>query len=582
MPRLIVIKGPNEGKQFDLVDQVHTVGRDASNRFRLTDTEVSRRHAEFRRVGNAYRLIDVGSANGTYVNNQPIKDVELRAGDHIRIGQSILVYTASRNESQGVVNLADRIHVLGKNDVEIASAIVKTIGEAEGTRFLSQPEAAAHTPWLKNALANLSVMYEASQAVSHILDLDQLLERIMDLIFRSIDADRGCILLRNPSDGRLEPKAIRWREQVGNEEKIALSRTIVEYVLREKQGVLVSDAAQDERFNTGQSIVRFGIQEAICVPMKGRHETLGVIYLDTRTTARDILARRDAYGKFTEDHLALAIAIGHQAALAVEETRYHQAMVQAERLAAIGQTIAALSHSIKNMLQGLRSGAEIIRMGLNDKDDELLERGWTIFDKSQGKIYNLVMDMLSFSKEREPAIEDTDLNALVSEIVDVVRGRAREMNAALETRLAPDLPLVPLDPEGLHKALLNVVSNALDAVEEQKQPQVRVSTMFDNEPGWVRVEVLDNGTGIPANKIEEIFKPFISTKGSKGTGLGLAVSRKILREHGGDITVESSVGKGSKFIFRLPLKSPLRADAGASQETIQPGALDSPEDLVAS
>src|SRR5207302_2002864 len=120
-------------------------------------------------------------------------------------------------------------------------------------------------------------------------------------------------------------------------------------------------------------------------------ETLGVLYLDTHSTARDVLTAGSALSKFTEDHLALAIAVAHQAALAVEETRYHHAMVQAERLAAIGQTIAALSHHIKNILQGLRSGSEILKMGLAEKNDKLIQQGWRVAEKSQGKIYDLVM-----------------------------------------------------------------------------------------------------------------------------------------------------------------------------------------------
>src|SRR5262249_14024064 len=156
-----------------------------------------------------------------------------------------------------------------------------------------------------------------------------------------------------------------------------------EYVLREAQGVLVSDAARDDRFKTGQSIVRLGIREAICVPMKGRHETVGVMYLDTAMSGKDVIihGEEEPAGRFTEDHLALAIAIAHQAALAVEETRYHQALVHAERLAAIGQTIAAVSHHIKNILQGLRSGSDLLKMGLTNKDEELLTRGWRIVEK---------------------------------------------------------------------------------------------------------------------------------------------------------------------------------------------------------
>jgi signal transduction histidine kinase len=561
---LIVIKGADEGKQFDLNQPVLAVGRDVSNQVRLHDTEVSRRHAEFRQNGDGYQLTDVGSANGSFVNGQPVKETVLQSGDHIQIGQSVLVYMAGRSAGQPVGDLAEHISMISRHDLELSSAIIKTIGETEGSRILSHPDKAG-TAWLKSALANLGIMYEAIQAVSHILDLDQLLERIMELIFRSIEADRGCIMLRNPDHGQFEPKAVRWREGVDAQEKIPVSRTIMDHVLREKQGVLVSDAAHDERFNTGQSIVRFGIREVICVPMKGRHETLGVLYLDTRSTARDLVEHQSPTGKFNEDHLALAIAIGHQAALAVEETRYHHAMVHAERLAAIGQTIAALSHHIKNILQGLRSGSDILKMGLSEKNDALLQQGWKIVEKNQGKIYDLVMDMLSYSKEREPAIEDTDLNQVVRDVLELVKGRASELGARLDTRLDESLPRVPADPEGIHRALLNIVGNALDAVEERKNGQVAVATLPDADRAWVRVMVLDNGVGIAPAKLADIFKPFVSTKGAKGTGLGLAVSRKILREHGGDILAQSQPGKGSKFILRLPLKSPLSAEQQAPQ-----------------
>src|SRR5262249_10484091 len=168
----------------------------------------------------------------------------------------------------------------------------------------------------------------------------------------------------------------------------------------------------------------------------------------------------------TADHLALAIAIAHQAALAVEETRYHQAMVHAERLAAVGQTIAALSHHIKNILQGLRSGGEILELGLKDKDEALLQQGWRMMEKNQAKIYDLVMDMLSYSKEREPAIEDTDLNAVVRDVIELLQTRAAGRGVDLKTRLDESLPPCPTDPEGIHRALLNIVGNALDAVEE--------------------------------------------------------------------------------------------------------------------
>lgn len=595
MPRLIVTKGVDEGKQFELTGDHVGVGRDSSNRIKLHDTEVSRRHAEFVRTADGYRLVDRGSANGCFVNNQSIRDVLLQAGDQIQIGQTLLVYSAGARagnwEPPVRGDLADRISLIARHDLELPSAIVQSIGETEGSRILAHPEQ-VEGPWLKNALANL--MYQATQAVSHILDLNQLLERILELIFRHLDADRGCIMLRDaptpplssPLLGRdaggdvlldsseFQPKAVRWRDGVNRQEKISISRTLMDYVLREKQGILVSDVARDERFQAVQSIVRHGISEIICVPMKGRHETLGVLYLDARTSSRDFLgvplpAGKSA-NKFTREHLYLASALAHHAALAVEETRYYQAMVQAERLAAVGQTIAALSHHIKNILQGLRSGSEILKMGLKDMDAVLLQQGWKNIEKNQGKIYDLVMDMLGYSKEREPNIESTDLNAVARDVVELLAPRAQELGIELTARLEESLPKCPADPEGIHRALLNIVGNALDAVEDADAPRVLVSTAREADGEWLRFEVRDNGSGIPPEKINDIFRPFVSTKGARGTGLGLAVSRKVLREHGGDILVQSQPTQGSLFVLRLPFHSPLASDSGSTRTDLPP------------
>jgi signal transduction histidine kinase len=576
LPRLIVTRGADEGKQFDLTAKQVGVGRDASNRIRLHDTEVSRRHAEFVLTPEGYRLLDIGSANGTFVNNQAIRDVLLQPGDQIQIGQTLLVYSAGPREGAWEPpvrsDLAEHISLITRQDLELPSAIVQSIGETEGSRILAHPEQVEGP--LKNALAN--VLYQATQAVSHILDLNQLLDRILELIFRFLDADRGCIMLREgveeaseqPAGPALlgadfQPKALRWRDGSRRQEKIPISRTIMDYVLREKKGILVSDASHDERFQAAQSIVRSGVSEIICVPMKGRHETLGVLYLDSRTPARGPGLR--PVSKFTGDHLYLAGALAHQAALAVEETRYHQAMVQAERLAAVGQTIAALSHHIKNILQGLKSGGEILKMGLKDMDAVLLQQGWKNIEKNQAKVFDLVKDMLSYSKEREPSIEPTDLNAVAREVVELLAARARELGVELSVALDDKLPACPADPEGIHHALLNLVGNALDAVEEAESPRVVVTTEHEKEGGWVRIEVRDNGTGIPPEKIADIFRPFVSTKGARGTGLGLAVSRKILREHGGDILVQSQPGQGSVFILRLPLRSPFNPDVNSTR-----------------
>ena len=518
MARLIVIKGPDEGRQFELpADGATSIGRDRSSRVVLHDTEVSRKHAEVTIQDDVYRLRDVGSANGTLVNSQPIREASLQPGDHITVGQSILVFSSARTDRPASgSSIANQIRLITRKDSEVPSAIVKTVAEDEGSRILARPDQAG-TQWLKTRLASLSVMYETTQAVSHILDLGQLLDRILELIFNSIPADHGCIMLRNPDDGEFAPISVRFREGVSRQEKMTVSRTIMDWVLGQKQGVLISDARRDARFATGNSITRFNIREVVCVPMKGRHETHGVLFLDTVTNSKRMVAEGndEPVARLTEEHLSLAIAIAHQAALAVEETRYHQAMVQGERLAAVGQTIAALSHHIKNIMQGIVFGSDMVRSALTDGDDAVLRKGWRLVEKNQSKIHDLVLDMLSFSKERDPVIESTDLNKVVNDVVDVVRGRAEEKGVRLDLRLSPNLPLVPADADGIHKAVLNILSNALDAVEDREDPYVGVQTLLESGGQWARIVVLDHGPGVPAESLTEIFKPFASTKGSR-------------------------------------------------------------------
>jgi signal transduction histidine kinase len=382
----------------------------------------------------------------------------------------------------------------------------------------------------------------------------------MDLVFKSVDADHGCFMLRD-EDGHLVPRVVRYREGINRQEELAVSRTIVDHVLKEKQGVLVSDVYTDDRFRAVESLHRHNIREAICVPMKGRREVVGVLFLDTLSTLKQVVNRGLETSQFTEDHLHLASAIAHQAAIAVEESRYHEALVNAERLAAVGQTIAALSHHIKNIMQGVRFGADMVRTAIKDDDRDLLGKGWKLVERNQGRIDDLMLDMLSYSKEREPAVEPTDLNKLCEDVVEMVRGRAKDRNVALEWRPGTGVSTVPCDPDGIHRAVLNLVTNALDALEDRPGAKLGVQAILEPDGTWVKVIVIDNGPGIPPEKLEDIFKPFVSTKGSRGTGLGLPVSRKIVREHGGDILVQSVIEKGSKFTIRLPMRSAFAGDA---------------------
>jgi signal transduction histidine kinase/pSer/pThr/pTyr-binding forkhead associated (FHA) protein len=572
VPRLIVIRGVDEGKQFELSASAVTVGRHSANTVSLHDTQVSRRHLEVRAAAHGYELHDLGSGNGTLLNGQPVRTAPLRSGDTITLGQTMLMFTVGRNEPpDSSSDLTERVRLQARPEQDLTSAIVRTVAADAGSQILSRPAAA--TDWLRVRLASLAALYETAEVISHILDVDQLLGTVMDLVFKSVSADHGCFMVRD-EDGKLIPKAVRYREGVNRQEELAVSRTVVEHVMKEKQGVLVSDVYTDDRFRAVESLHRHNIREAICVPMKGRREVVGVLFLDTQSTLKQAVSRGLDASKFSEDHLHLASAIAHQAAIAVEESRYHEALVNAERLAAVGQTIAALSHHIKNIMQGVRFGADMVRTAIKESDSDLLGKGWKLVERNQGRIDALILDMLSYSKEREPALEPTDLNKLCEDVLDMVRGRAKDRGVTLEWHPGAGVSSVSCDPEGIHRAVLNLVSNAIDALEDRENAKIGVQAMLEPEGNWAKIIVLDNGPGIPADKLEDIFKPFVSTKGSRGTGLGLPVSRKVVREHGGDILVQSVVDKGSKFTIRLPMRSAFAGDAPTGPHQMHPPPTD--------
>jgi signal transduction histidine kinase/pSer/pThr/pTyr-binding forkhead associated (FHA) protein len=546
---LLVIQGIDQGTRFEVSEGEVGLGRGVQNAIRVHDTEVSRTHASLVRVNGKYHITDLHSSNGTYVNGAPVNTRELVPGDEIQIGRTVLLF--STVPARGELGSAtERVALVSEQEADKQANIVgKPV--PHDTPGLA---ALAGEPGRAQTMANLQVLYRISEeAVRSSNSIEQLLGRILDLTIEVTGADRGCVLLRDAQSGEVAPQVFRHRPGLKETDRMGVSRSIVDYVMRTRQGVRTSDAKSDERFAPGQSIVQGGIREAICVPMQGRYDLHGAVYIDINTPPERVLLENLPQGRFNEDLLRLMIAIARQSALAVEDNRYQQALVKAERLAAVGQTIAILSHHIKNILQGVRGGSYLIDMGLKDHNEELLRKGWTIVEKNQEKIYHLVMDMLTFSKERQPVLRAADLNETVGDVCELLQGRAEELNVALDWQPAAEMPKMSFDAEGIHRAVLNIVGNALDAVEGRPEAKVCVTTAYDSEVSMVLVTVADNGPGIPPELLPQIFNIFESTKGARGTGIGLAVSQKIIREHGGEIHVESHPGEGARFVLEWPM-----------------------------
>ncbi|WP_437185542.1 ATP-binding protein [Planctomicrobium sp. SH668] len=537
---LLVIQGPEQGRKYDLVPEPMHLGRGGQNEIRILDTEVSRKHALIEFNQGRWQLTDLNSSNGTYLNGQSVTTARVNAGDQIQIGRTVLVFS---QDVQTVSRKAvDRINLVAKNAVDDHSRIV---GQAHATDQLN------FGGWSQDG-ANLQILYAITEEVVRpTTSLDDLLKRILDLTLEAVGADRGCMLVANSKNEKIEPRVVSHRVGVNVDERMPISTSIVEHVIHNGKGVRTSDAQHDSRFDSGQSIVKAGIREAMCVPMRGRYELMGVIYVDTTRSSLATQSQQDS-SRFSDQLLRLLLAIARQSALAIENSRFQEALVTSERLAAVGQTVAVMSHHIKNILQGLRGGGYLIDTGLKQNNDEMVRSGWGVVDRNQERIYNLVMDMLTFSKEREPQMSMSRIQAVLNDVTELMKPRFDAAGIELSVKEVSHIPKCQFDPEGLHRAILNLLTNAIDALEGREHPLLQIRSGIDRNRDHVWVEIEDNGIGIEEGELSRLFQLFESSKGLKGTGLGLAVSQKILQEHGGTIAVRTKADVGTCFRLEWP------------------------------
>ncbi len=238
-----------------------------------------------------------------------------------------------------------------------------------------------------------------------------------------------------------------------------------------------------------------------------------------------------------------------------EIKRLEQELVKSERLAAVGQTVAGLAHGIKNILHGLKGGSYLVDIGINKEDSVKLKKGWEMIKRNVGRTSNLVMDLLSYAKEREPRYEICDPNEIAEDVCGLVQDKALENSVEIIKEFDNTIGEISMDPDTIHEVLLNLMSNAVDAClfDENMDKKWQVRLVTTKEKGnLIKFDVIDNGAGMDEDVMEKLFTSFFSTKGHRGTGLGLMVTRKLIEEHKGDIKVDSQPGRGTTFSFYLP------------------------------
>ncbi|MFQ6078104.1 MAG: adenylate/guanylate cyclase domain-containing protein [Thermodesulfobacteriota bacterium] len=315
MSNLILKNIKGEEETYPISKIPFKIGRDPHNDIVLRSKIVSREHAQIVKAKEGLTIVDLDSHNGTFINGTRIKEAILRDSDEILIGGILILYQETITED---VHFSE-----DDSPLDSQATIIRPIEDLAITGLLRrEPQLTdrkdQRIEHLEKNNRNLITLYELSEKLISSISLKELLDMIIELIFKSIDADRGFLMLFN-EEKNLIPKAIKYRDSASDgDEEITISRTIVNRVTEDRVAILTSDAMVDPRFSQGESIYLHGIRSAMCVPLWRERDIIGIIHLDS--------FRRT--NQFTENDLELLVAIANHAAIGIEKARLNERILR--------------------------------------------------------------------------------------------------------------------------------------------------------------------------------------------------------------------------------------------------------------
>ncbi|MCD6385928.1 FHA domain-containing protein [Candidatus Sumerlaeota bacterium] len=539
----VVHQHPDLPPEFKIDRPIVTIGRHPSNDITLPFSSVSRFHSRIEVHNNRFYIIDLNSSNGTYVNGRRITQSALSDGDIVIFGNIELQFSR-----ESLVEKIGREEDSQATEVEIITTQVGGQTEIRSKINVdSTPLPGAEAECLdRNTLirahGRLATLYKLSDILRSVSDEKEMLRRVLSLIFDVLPADRGAILLTTNDKAKpLRAAIVRHRDATSKPSEIAVSETIVNRCINERVAILSSDALTDTRFDAAESIVQHEIRSIMCVPLIVQNKVVGLIHVDTRESVQ----------AFTEEDLAFLTSIANELAVSIEHLRLQQEFICKERMAAIGETITSIAHSIKNLLLLSRGGCELMDKSIRQNSIESVKDCWGVIKRTLDKISSMVRDMLEYSRQRRIEYRECDINELIRSICASFENELKKKNIELELDLDQQIQSRKLDEDGLHRVLVNLLVNAIESINRpQGKILVQTSLLPTNS---IMIKVSDNGIGIPEEDISKIFYPFYSTKGAVGTGLGLPITQKIIEELGGKIEVESVRNEGTTFTVTVPL-----------------------------
>jgi signal transduction histidine kinase len=422
---------------------------------------------------------------------------------------------------------------------------------------------------VRRGIEQLQALVEGGMVLAKELSLESVLQKIAEVACKVLGAKYGAVGVLDEDGGSLSQFVTvgideETKTRIGT---LPVGKGVLGVVVQDEKPLRLKDLSSDTRAH-GFAPHHPPMRSFLGVPIVSKGRIFGNLYLTEKQGAEE----------FSKEDEALAVTLAAQAAIAMENASLYEEvrrsyeqlrfsqdlLLRQEKLASLGRLAAGFAHEINNPLSSVAGFAEALQRRAQASQIQDMEKFRDLpeylafIQQEVARASAIVRHLLDFARQREPRFEDLDLASLIRDTVALVSHQAAVANKRIAVEISPDLSMVQADRQMLQQVMLNLLTNALDAIEGAGN--VRITALPAS--GQVEVLVEDTGCGIPPEHLAKIFDPFFTTKEvGKGTGLGLAICQGIMEQHGGSIEVRSDgLGKGTTVTIRFPVATGVEGD----------------------
>jgi two-component system NtrC family sensor kinase len=412
----------------------------------------------------------------------------------------------------------------------------------------------------KKRLDYRDTLLRSSRDMVSIVDIAVLSNNLVHIISKALGIEKVSLLLNNDARDDYHLKAKVGLDLPQIDQVLLLKESPLVQLLRRRREPIVKEELEwvpvgPQTPQTIETMRKLGAE--ISLPILSKEKLIGILNL----------GHKEDKTLYSTEELELLSTLANQAAIAIENARLYENLKQsqdtlrrADRLSSLGLLTAGLAHEIRNPLVAIRTFTQLLPERYNDA--EFREGFQSLALKEVDRICGLINDLLSFARPSKPNVAPENVNDVVDNIARILEAQAKEKGMSISREFSDSLPKVWIDREQMKQVFMNLILNAIQAMKEGGSIILATRAVSRNgsEPSgeFVQVEIRDTGIGIPEESLQHIFDPFFTSK-DEGSGLGLAVSHQIVQEHGGFVTVESNLGKGTAFFVHVPVGKQVRA-----------------------